>query len=76
MTKEKKNGRERFRIHPCLVVDARCEFMSFFLNQEPQLPSQQDDSVRPNAFQVPSSPNILYAAVEAAQPAETDRPGF
>lgn len=48
----------------------------FFLNLEPQLPSQQDDNVGPNASQIPSSLNILYTTAETAQPAETDRPGF
>lgn len=72
----KKHSQERFQVHPRSVVDALCEFVFFFssLTPEPQLPSQQDDSVRPNAFQIPSSRlHMLYAMFETAC---RDRPGF
>lgn len=69
-------GKKHSQVHPCSVVDALCEFVFFFfssLTPEPQLPLQQDDSVRPNAFQIPSSRlHMLYAMFETAQTAETD----
>lgn len=42
-----------------------------YFNHEPQLASQQDHSLRSNAFQLPFGPNILHAVAESVQSAET-----